>query len=154
VRRPDRLPGLDLTFSPPKSVCLLFALCDGETASVVRRAHDAAVAQARGYLEREAGEVRRGKDGVDRLPGGGFVAAAFRHRTSRAGDPQLHSHVLVANMTRGADGRWFARRQAGRRSTPVQDRPQVLGGHHPGQAQPSRGCPRPPPGRLTSPEPR
>jgi conjugative relaxase-like TrwC/TraI family protein len=108
VRRPGRLPGLDLTFSAPKSVSLLFALSDSKLSSVVRRAHDAAVAQAIGYLEREAGEVRRGKDGVDRLPGGGFVAAAFRHRTSRAGDPQLHTHVLVANMTRGADGRWSA----------------------------------------------
>ena len=66
------------------------------------------MSQALGYLEREAGEVRRGKDGRDRLPGGGFVAAAFRHRTSRAGDPQLHTHVLVANMTRGSDGRWSA----------------------------------------------
>ena len=50
----------------------------------------------------------RGRDGVDRLAGGGFVAAGFRHRTSRAGDPQLHTHVLVANITRGADGRWSA----------------------------------------------
>ena len=108
VRRPDRLPGLDLTFSAPKSVSLLFALGDEQLSAVVRRAHDAAVTQALGYLEREAGEVRRGKDGRDRLPGGGFVAAAFRHRTSRAGDPQLHTHVLVANMTRGADGRWSA----------------------------------------------
>jgi hypothetical protein len=66
------------------------------------------VAAALSYLEREAGEVRRGRDGVDRLLGGGFVAAAFRHRTSRAGDPQLHTHVLVANMTRGQDGRWSA----------------------------------------------
>ena len=40
--------------------------------------------------------------------GGGFVAAAFRHRTSRAGDPQLHTHVLVANLGRGPDGRWSA----------------------------------------------
>ena len=108
VRRPDRLPGLDLTFSAPKSVSLLFALGDEQLSAVVRRAHDAAVTQALGYLEREAGEVRRGKDGRDRLPGGGFVAAAFRHRTSRAGDPQLHTHVLVANMTRGSDGRWSA----------------------------------------------
>ena len=108
VRRPDRLPGLDLTFSAPKSVSLLFALGDEQLSALVRRAHDAAVAQALGYLEREAGEVRRGKDGRDRLPGGGFVAAAFRHRTSRAGDPQLHTHVLVANMTRGSDGRWSA----------------------------------------------
>jgi RNA polymerase sigma factor (sigma-70 family) len=108
VRRPDRLPGFDLTFSAPKSVSLLFAVFDEKTSLAVRRAHDAAVAQALGYLEREAGEVRRGRDGVDRLPGGGFVAAAFRHRSSRAGDPQLHTHVLVANMTRGADGRWSA----------------------------------------------
>ncbi len=104
-RRPDRLPGYDLTFSAPKGVSLLFALGRPELMLEVRRAHDAAVAAALGYLEREAGEVRRGKDGVNRLPGGGFVAAAFRHRTSRAGDPQLHTHVLVANMTRGADGR-------------------------------------------------
>ena len=87
---------------------LLFALSDTRTSLLVREAHDRAVAAALGYLEREAGEVRRGKDGVDRLPGGGFVAAAFRHRTSRAGDPQLHTHVLVANMTRGQDGRWSA----------------------------------------------
>ena len=38
----------------------------------------------------------------------GLVAAAFRHRTSRAGDPQLHTHVLVANLGRGPDGRWSA----------------------------------------------
>jgi conjugative relaxase-like TrwC/TraI family protein len=108
LRRPDRLPGYDLTFSAPKGVSLLFALGDPAQMLEVRRAHDAAVAAALGYLEREAGEVRRGKDGVTRLPGGGFVAAAFRHRTSRAGDPQLHTHVLVANMTRGADGRYSA----------------------------------------------
>ena len=108
IRRVDRLPGFDLTFSAPKGVSLLFALSDPRTSLVVREAHDRAVAAALGYLEREAGEVRRGRDGVDRLPGGGCVAAAFRHRTSRAGDPQLHTHVLVANMTRGWDGRWSA----------------------------------------------
>jgi conjugative relaxase-like TrwC/TraI family protein len=107
-RRADRLPGYDLTFSAPKGVSLQFALGGPELMLEVRRAHDAAVAAALGYLEREAGEVRRGKDGVVRLSGSGFVAAAFRHRTSRAGDPQLHTHVLVANMTRGADGRWSA----------------------------------------------
>jgi conjugative relaxase-like TrwC/TraI family protein len=108
ARRPDRLPGLDLTFSAPKSVSLLFALSDEKMSLAIRRAHDAAVAQALGYLEREASEVRRGKDGIDRLPGHGFVGAAFRHRTSRAGDPQLHTHVLVANMTCGRDGKWSA----------------------------------------------
>ena len=43
-----------------------------------------------------------------RLPGRGFVAAAFRHRSSRAGDPLLHTHVVVANATQAADGRWTA----------------------------------------------
>jgi conjugative relaxase-like TrwC/TraI family protein len=40
------------------------------------------------------------------VPGDGFVGAAFRHRTSRAGDPQIHTHVLIANATRIADGTW------------------------------------------------
>jgi conjugative relaxase-like TrwC/TraI family protein len=108
VRRKDRLPGFDLTFSAPKGMSLLFALGDAELSLAVRRAHDTSVAQALGYLEREAGEVLRGHNCTIRLAGGGFVAAAFRHRSSRAGDPQLHTHVLTANMARGSDGRWSA----------------------------------------------
>ena len=57
-------------------------------------------------MEREAAVTRRGPGGVHAIAGNGFVAAAFRHRTSRAGDPQLHTHVLVANLTLGADGQW------------------------------------------------
>ena len=108
VRRKDRLAGFDLTFSAPKGVSLLFALGTPEVSLAVRRAHDAAVGQALGYLEREAGEVLRGHNCAVRLAGGGFVAAAFRHRSSRAGDPQLHTHVLTANMAQGSDGRWSA----------------------------------------------
>jgi conjugative relaxase-like TrwC/TraI family protein len=103
ARRPDRLRGLDLTFSAPKSVSLLFALSDEEVSRAIRRAHDAAVTQALGYLERETSEVRRGKDGIDHLPGSGFVAAAFRNRTSRAGEPILrlwHSMRHAATQTR------------------------------------------------------
>ena len=59
-------------------------------------------------MERQAAVTRRGAGGVHRIPGRGLIAAAFRHRTSRAGDPQLHTHVLVANLTLGADGRWSA----------------------------------------------
>src|SRR5512132_674402 len=40
--------------------------------------------------------------------GGGCGAAAYRHRMGRAEDPQLHAHVVAANMARGADGRWTA----------------------------------------------
>lgn len=52
--------------------------------------------------------VRRGAGGTNVQAGDGFVAAAFRHRTSRAGDPHLHTHLLVANLTRGPDGHWSA----------------------------------------------
>jgi conjugative relaxase-like TrwC/TraI family protein len=106
--RPNRVPGFDLTFSAPKSVSVLFGIADIETAAVVRAAHDAAVEATLGWLERQACRTRAGADGVIRLDGEGFVAAKFVHRTSRAGDPQLHTHVLVANMTRSADGKWRA----------------------------------------------
>src|SRR5205085_10222695 len=69
-----------------------------------REAHEAAVDAAIGYLERHACWSRRGKNGVHQVRGGGFLGAAFRHRTSRAGDPHLHTHVLVANATRSDDG--------------------------------------------------
>jgi len=103
-----RVPGFDLTFSAPKSVSLAFGLGDAELSREVRDAHEAAVDAALGYLERHAAVGRRGRGGAQSVLGEGFVAAAFRHRTSRAGDPQLHTHVLVANAVKGPDGRWTA----------------------------------------------
>jgi len=103
-----RVPGFDLTFSAPKSVSLLFGLGDSELSGEVRDAHEAAVGAALGYMERQAAVARRGHGGTQSVLGNGFLASGFRHRTSRAGDPQLHTHVLVANMTRGPDGRWTA----------------------------------------------
>ena len=46
--------------------------------------------------------------GAQLIEANGFIGAAFRHRTSRAGDPQLHTHVVVPNLVQGADGRWSA----------------------------------------------
>lgn len=75
----------------------------------MRDAHEAAVDAALAALETEACRVRRGKGGATVLPGDGFVAAAFRHRTSRAGDPHLHTHVVVANLSHSrTDDRWSA----------------------------------------------
>jgi len=99
--------GLDLTFSAPKSVSVLFAVADEDTSSALLDAHERAVDAALAYLEREACFTRRGRDGVERLRGEGFIAASYRHRMSRAGDPQLHTHVVVANLTR-AEGRYTA----------------------------------------------
>jgi conjugative relaxase-like TrwC/TraI family protein len=103
-----RIPGFDLTFSAPKSVSLMFGLGDEGVSRQAREAHDLAVDAALDYVERHAAVGRRGRGGVELVPGNGFVAAAFRHRSSRAGDPQLHTHVLVANMIRGPDNRWSA----------------------------------------------
>lgn len=101
-----RVPGFDLAFRAPKSVSLVWALGDDDTAAVVRDAHDQAVQAALGYLERHAAYSRRGRNGIERIPVRGLVAAAFRHRTSRAGDPLLHTHVLVSNLGLCPDGQW------------------------------------------------
>ena len=103
-----RIAAFDLTFSAPKSVSVLFGIAEPGTRERVRAAHDRAMREAVGYLERSAAAVRRGHAGVVVEQADGLVAAAFRHRTSRAGDPQLHTHVLVANLGRGLDGRWSA----------------------------------------------
>ena len=105
-----RMPGFDLTFRAPKTVSLLYALGDVDTVTAeVVAAHEAAVTAAVGYLERAACSTRRRINGeVTAVAGKGLVAAGFRHQTSRAGDPTLHTHVLVANLTRTADGRWGA----------------------------------------------
>jgi conjugative relaxase-like TrwC/TraI family protein len=103
-----RVAGFDLTFSAPKSVSVIFGVGKERIRQAVRAGHDRAVAEALAYLERSAAGVRRGQGGARVEPADGLVAAAFRHRTSRAGDPQLHTHVLVANLGRGPDGRWSA----------------------------------------------
>src|SRR3954468_18882337 len=103
-----RVAGFDLTFKAPKSVGILFGIGEAEIARVLRECHEVAVDDAIGYLEREACRARRGKDGLVQVAGRGLVAAAFGHRTSRAGDPLLHTHVVVANRVQGPDGRWTA----------------------------------------------
>ena len=99
------VPGFDLTFSVPKSVSVLAALRP-ELSEQIVDACEIAVARSIAWLEENACFSRRGHNGVEHVGGDGYVAAAFRHRTSRTGDPQLHWHVLVANTTRGPDGRW------------------------------------------------
>ncbi len=100
------VPGFDLTFSAPKSVSLTWALGGEGAGAEVAAAHRASVAAAFDYMEREACWTRRGHGGHEFVRGNGFLAAAYLHRSSRAGDPQLHTHVLVANATLGPDGRW------------------------------------------------
>src|SRR6266511_2147630 len=101
--------GYDLVFSPPKSVSLLHALGDEEVRHAVNQAHLVAWQAALTYLEQRACVTRKGKNGVVHERGSGFVAVAYQHRTSRAQDPHLHTHVIVANMAKTpSDGAWRA----------------------------------------------
>lgn len=74
----------------------------------MRDRHEDAVADVFGYPDRRALLARRGAGGVALLGAEGLVAAAFVHRTTRVGDPQLHTHALVANLAYGEDGVWSA----------------------------------------------
>lgn len=100
------MTGFDLCFSAPKSVSALWAVGGPQVAREVAAAHRAAVRAGLDYLEGQAAVSRRGRDGVEQVTTGGFAAAVFDHRTSRAGDPQLHSHALVLNKLWCADGVW------------------------------------------------
>ena len=81
-------------------------------ADAVQDAHRVAVKAAIDYLELSCTDALRGHhrgDGTDTYVGtDGFVGAAFEHRSSRCGDPQLHTHVVVANLLHGEDGKWSA----------------------------------------------
>jgi conjugative relaxase-like TrwC/TraI family protein len=98
--------GFDLVFSVPKSVSLLHALGDEEARRAVNEAHTSAWQAALAYLEDEACVIRREAQGRRREHAVGFAAAAYQHRTSRAQDPHLHTHVIVANMAKSpSDGK-------------------------------------------------
>lgn len=99
--------GFDLTFSVPKSVSVLWGVADANTQGLIVEAHHAAVAQVLDLLEREVAATRVGHAGIGQVDVLGVVAAAYDHWDSRANDPQLHTHLVIANKVRtAADGRW------------------------------------------------
>ncbi len=107
-QRTTAVAGYDLTFSPVKSVSALWAVAPREVARRVEQAHQAAVADTLRWLEDNATYTRLGRAGVQQVDVHGLIAAAFTHRDSRAGDPDLHTHVAIANKVQTADGRWLA----------------------------------------------
>ncbi|AXH95988.1 MobF family relaxase [Ornithinimicrobium avium] len=107
--RTTAVAGFDLTFSPVKSVSTLWAVADRPLGKQIEAAHQAAVRDALAYIEKHALFTRTGKDGVQQVDVRGMVATAFTHRDSRAGDPDLHTHVAVANKVQTVtDGRWLS----------------------------------------------
>ncbi|MDO3013296.1 MobF family relaxase [Mycobacteroides abscessus subsp. abscessus] len=104
--------GFDLTFTPVKSVSALWAIAPRPIAAKIQACHDEAVAATLAYIERNAAFSRMGADGVEQVNTTGLIGAAFTHRDSRAGDPNLHTHVAISNKVcaLGPDGipRWLA----------------------------------------------
>ncbi|MEY2434252.1 MAG: hypothetical protein QOC92_3977, partial [Acidimicrobiaceae bacterium] len=108
ARSVPKVVGFDATFCAPKSASLLFALGSSDVSNEVRNAQDAAVREAFDVLQSLA-RGRRGRNGVRLVTGDGLVGAAYRHRTSRAAEPHLHTHVVIPNLVYALeDQRWSA----------------------------------------------
>jgi conjugative relaxase-like TrwC/TraI family protein len=103
----NAVPAFDVVLRPTKSVSILYGLGDPATGRAVLAAHHAGLAEAVGYLDEHIG-ARRGHGGVQHVSGQGLLAVGFDHRTSREGDPLLHTHLVIANRVQGPDGRWTA----------------------------------------------
>jgi conjugative relaxase-like TrwC/TraI family protein len=101
--------GYDLTFTAPKSVSVLWALADD--------AHRAALASSLEFVEQRVIRTRIGDSGRHQVRTRGMLAAAFDHWDTRAGDPNLHTHVVIANKVQGPDDAW--RSLTGGRCTPL-----------------------------------
>ncbi|MGI9589692.1 MAG: MobF family relaxase, partial [Dietzia maris] len=102
------IAGFDFTFSPVKSVSVLWALADEQTSSRVAALHHESVAEALAWAEDNAIYTRVGKQGIEQVKTRGIVASEFTHFDTRGGDPDLHSHGLLANKVQGPDGRWLS----------------------------------------------
>ena len=108
----EHRPGFDITFSAPKSVSLAALLPTRKHPRGDRgvlRCHDEAVKATLDWIEETLLQTRGYDPETGRRPrvkGHGMAAALFRHIASRNLDPQLHTHAVVANMTRDGEGRW------------------------------------------------
>lgn len=106
---PRACAGFDITFTPVKSVSVLWGLGNRAVVDAVEEAHAAAVQHAISWMEDNALFTRRGSRGARQVQTRGAIAAAFNHRDSRDGDPNLHTHVVIANKVQDAnDGTWLA----------------------------------------------
>src|SRR5665647_1045352 len=103
-RTATAVAGFDLTFTPTKSVSTLWAVSDQTTQAAVLAAHRAAVGQALAFLEDTATFTRSGTDGCQQHKVDGLIAAGFDHWDSRAGDPNLHTHLVSPTRSRARTG--------------------------------------------------
>lgn len=99
--------GFDLVFTPPKSVSIAWGLGDEQLRRGIESAHERAIQDVIRHLEKNVVMTRRGRNGVRQIEtSSGVIGTKFRHWDSRAGDPNLHDHVVIANRVQGVDGQW------------------------------------------------
>ncbi|MCU0277784.1 MAG: relaxase domain-containing protein [Candidatus Nanopelagicales bacterium] len=108
VLRAVGVAGFDLTLTVPKSVSVVWALGDARTRAAVVAAHHCAIDQVIDVLEARVVATRVGHAGASRVTTRGVIAAAFDHPDTRQADPNLHTHVVVANRVQGPDEKWRA----------------------------------------------
>ena len=101
--RDNHRAGWDLTFSAPKSVSILWSQLDEPRRAVLQALQQRAVEAALSYLQDEAAWTRTGRDGAV-WKKAQLAIATFEHAASRAQDPQLHTHCVLANVGVRADG--------------------------------------------------
>lgn len=102
---PKRVPGFDMAFSNDKSVSIFFAAANEETKQKIICAQNRAVERAIKYVEDNLLLTNVGKGGKQRDQAKLFVSA-YNHGSSRAGDPDLHTHCVLANFAeRAGDGK-------------------------------------------------
>lgn len=106
TRASSTVAGFDLVFTVPKSASVLWALGDEPTRIAVVEAHHAALAQILDFVERKVVRTRIGAGGREQVTTGGLIAAGFEHVDSRLNDPNLHTHLVIANKVQTADGKW------------------------------------------------
>ncbi|QKI10040.1 MobF family relaxase [Rothia dentocariosa] len=101
------IAGFDLVFTPSKSVSIAWGLGDKELRKSIEAAHEHAIQDVVRHLESNVVMTRRGHNGIRQIDTkSGIIGTKFRHYDSRAGDPNLHDHVVIANRVEGADDKW------------------------------------------------
>ncbi len=107
VQRPgySRRYGWDMTFSPPKSISIVWAISDARIRRELELAHQEAIITVITFIEDHYSLGRRGRNGVQKEKVK-LLGAAFLHFVSREGDPQIHTHVFLQNLAYYSDGDW------------------------------------------------
>jgi len=106
LRERQAVAGWDCVFTPVKSASVLWALAGQDVRWEVEESHREAWENVLATMETEVALTRVGTNGIAQVQTRGLTAAAFVHRDSRCGDPNLHTHVVISNKVQGPDGRW------------------------------------------------